>query len=352
MTYDVIVIGAGIMGASSARSLAEKGAKVLVIDSLPLRNAVNASNDVSRIFRTYQLGDVLKTRMARTALEGWERLAELYPKRGIMRPSEVLVLDPDHHELVLPDGSVSWLGGAGLEFRFPEFRATSAVLDASGAILHASAALVATAKAAKAAGARFMHGRAVRDIRGGTVTLADGKRLDAGQVTVACGSWTDRLLGGRLAVRSTRQDVAFFRPRRLKFFACGRFPIFAHPPTWFYGFPDHGIGAVKVARHALGPEMDPDEPSGPAYPRFIEACRDFFSDVIPALSGAALVRSRTCRYAVREGEEFLIDRLDDRTVVATAFRGEGFKFAPVIGELVAELVRGDALPDDYARFRL
>jgi len=350
MTYDVIVIGAGIMGVSSAHALAEEGKRVLVIDRLPLRNRQNASNDVSRIFRTYQMNDPIKERLAAFSREAWEALSERYPQRGVFRPCGVLVLGAPSQETRSED--IAWLDASGLRYQFPVFRGSSAAYDRSGAILNASAALSAYAKAAKSLGAVFLHGRSARDIAHGSVTLEDGTVFSADQVVVATGAWSDRLIGDRVKLRATRQDVAFFRPERLRAYRPDRFPVFAHIPTWFYGFPDHGVQAVKVARHALGPEIDPDRPTSDASPEFVAECRDFFRDVIPDLADAELIRSGTCRYAVRDGEDFLIDRLDDRTVVATAFRGEGFKFAPAVGHMVADLVLGEGGHHDFMRFRL
>lgn len=352
MKYDVIVIGAGIMGVSSALSLTERGLKTLVIDPLPLKNTKNASNDVSRVFRIYQGQDALKEHMALMAREYWNVLASHYYRREIFRSCEVLLIEPDTNEVSPLTHGISLMGRTGIGFRFPQFRAETAMVDSSGGILNATGATVAFAKASKTAGAIFIHGRGVSRVRKGRVTLDDGTVFEAGQVVVTCGSWTDRLLEKPLGIRATRQEVAFFRPEMKNAFSVDHFPIFAHLPTWFYGFPDHGTGLVKIARHVLGPEMDPDEETSEASELFVSDCREFFSNVIPDLSEATLVTSRTCRYAVREGEEFLIDRIDDRTVVATAFRGEGFKFAPVIGVLVADLVEKNEMHADFNRFRL
>lgn len=352
MAYDVIVIGAGIIGTSSALALAEEGLKTLVIDSLRLKNDVNASNDVSRIFRTYHPEDDFKSRMAESARIAWEALADRYPKRDIFRQCDLVALDPTDAQMPEPTSDISWLGEAGVRYLFPVFGSDKGILDRSAGILHARNATVAMAKAAKTAGAHFLHGRAATDVRNGSVILEGGKHFDADQVVIACGAWADRFLGGRVRIRATRQEVAFFRPEPLPAYAYGRFPIFAHLPTWFYGFPDHGVGAVKVARHVIGPSMDPAETPREARPEFIEACRAFLSETVPGMADAELLRSRTCRYAVRDGEEFLIDRLDDRTVVATAFRGEGFKFAPLVGRIVADLAEGRSLAPEFSRFRL
>lgn len=352
MKYDVIVIGAGIMGTSSAYAMSRKGLKVLVIDPLSLKNRQNASNDVSRMFRTYQGKDVLKTEMAERSEVLWKDIAKQYPRRNIFQRSSLLVLDPGNEEYPLSLKGISMLSRAGLAMHFPSFRSESAIVESTAAIINASDALLATAKAAKTVGAQFLHGQAVQSLRNGTVTLCSGAVFQAGQVVVACGSWTDALLQYPVGVKATQQEVAFFRPKNLQKFRVGNFPLFAHLPTWFYGFPDNGVGAVKVARHILGPEMDPKEKTREASRKFISDCRDFFSDVIPILADAELVRSRTSRYAVRPNEEFLIDRIDSHTIIATAFRGEGFKFAPIVGELVNLLAHGHSLHPKFKRFRL
>jgi sarcosine oxidase len=150
--------------------------------------------------------------------------------------------------------------------------------------------------------------------------------------------------------------MAWFAPRDPAEFAAGRFPVFLLESRHgvHYGFPPFGGSAVKIAKHHHADEaVDPDH-----YDRTVTASdealiRRAIQDHIPAADGA-MVAAKTCLYTVTPDGDFIIDRLPDATniVVASVCSGHGFKFAPVAGEIIADMATDRALGHDISQFRL
>jgi sarcosine oxidase len=79
--------------------------------------------------------------------------------------------------------------------------------------------------------------------------------------------------------------------------------------------------------------------------------RAALADHLPAANGP-LIDARTCLYTVAPDDDFIIDRLPSGVVVASPCSGHGFKFAPVIGEILADLAIEGVTRHDISRFRL
>ena len=120
-----------------------------------------------------------------------------------------------------------------------------------------------------------------------------------------------------------------------------------------YGFPPRGAG-IKVAKHHhLDEAVDPD-----CYDRTVSAedealIRAALADHLPEANGP-LVAAKTCLYTVTPDGDFIVDRLPGAAsvVVASPCSGHGFKFAPAIGEILADLATGRSTRHDISRFRI
>ncbi|HVS11659.1 MAG TPA: FAD-dependent oxidoreductase, partial [Planctomycetota bacterium] len=243
--------------------------------------------------------------------------------------------------------------GALLAQRFPAWRAgahTDGYFNPRGGWAESGAVverLVALGEAAgvqrRAAGFTALLERGSR-IAG--VRTEGGEEIAADRVVVCAGAWTATLLpwlADRL--RSVAQPVLCFRPRDPEAFT-GR--VF---PTWtadiansgWYGFPALPDGKVKVGHHGPGTPVDPDA-RGEVPREHVEGARSFLREAIPALADAPVVRARVCLYCDTPDGDFLIDADPEREglVVASGGSGHAFKFAPVLGGLVADAVEGRA----------
>jgi len=153
-------------------------------------------------------------------------------------------------------------------------------------------------------------------------------------------------------LRVTRQVMAWFEPLEAALFTPDRFPVFLleSPHGVHYGFPLDDTG-VKVAKHHHGDEtVDPDT-CDPQISNADEVIiRSSLAEYLPAANGP-LKAAQTCLYTMAPDGDFVIDSLGP-IVVASACSGHGFKFAPVVGEIVADLVTTGATCHDISRFRL
>jgi len=135
--------------------------------------------------------------------------------------------------------------------------------------------------------------------------------------------------------------VIHYAPAEPDLFRSESFPVFTADiaRTGFYGFPLSPTGVVKIATHTLGADTDPDGPRE-VTPRDIEYQRAFLRETFPALADAPVVTTRLCLYADTQDGDFWIARhpeLEGLTI-ATGGSGHGFKFAPVLGGIIADAV--------------
>jgi sarcosine oxidase len=233
-----------------------------------------------------------------------------------------------------------------------------------GGFLELERSVSAQLALAIAAGAEIRTAELVRSFepRGrGVRIVTDHRTIEAESAIVAAGPWLKSLLpefAGLLRV--TRQVVGWFEPTDISLFADGRFPVFIIESRhgMHYGVPPHGranLGAgIKIAKHHHRNEtVDPDH-----YDRTISAhdealIRAAIADHIPAANGR-MIGAETCLYTMTPDADFLIDRLPGapNIIVASPCSGHGFKFAPVIGEILADLTTAGTTRHDIARFRL
>ena len=192
----------------------------------------------------------------------------------------------------------------------------------------------------------------------GRVRIAtDRGTVEAAAAVVALGPWVKALLPDLPApIRVTRQVMAWFEPLDSAPLAGGRLPVFLIESRHgiHYGFPPSRSPLIKVARHHHRDQnVDAD-----AYDRTVSAedemlIRAAIAEHLPAANGR-LIKAKTCLYTVTPDGDFIIDRLPDapQIVVASPCSGHGFKFAPAIGDILADLATTGATAHDIARFAL
>jgi sarcosine oxidase len=244
--------------------------------------------------------------------------------------------------------------------RFPAFAMRPgdvAVLEPEGGFLKPERAVAAALKRAGHAGAVLHFNEPVTAIEPGdegvTIMTAAGRHR-AAKVVVAAGSYVAGLVPTLAPyVRPIKQVVGWYPSRDPLATALGRMPGFiVDEGEWsYFGFPDLGEG-VKVGRHGhYRQEIDPELPNPPIDAADRAATEDFMARRMPGVVPTG-TRFVSCRYTMLPDEDFLIDALpgEPRIIVASPCSGHGFKFASVVGDIVADLVtaRGTDLP--IARF--
>ncbi len=181
------------------------------------------------------------------------------------------------------------------------------------------------------------------------IVLQDRQRIGGDAVVVAVGAWTPYVLPfTRKFFRATGHPVFHLKPDKPELFSPQRFPFFGADisTTGYYGFPLNREGVVKIANHGPGREMSPESPERTVTPEEEKKLREFLTNAIPALTEAPIVYTRICLYCDTHDGDFWIASNPERRglVIATGDSGHGFKFAPLLGEIVADAVEGKSNP--------
>ena len=183
----------------------------------------------------------------------------------------------------------------------------------------------------------------------------------AAHLIVTGGAWVSRILADlALPLKVSRKVLIWVNPLRDQ-----SFPVFASASDFFYGFPNIGGEGVKLAIHGgVAPAANPDDPQPEVSIDEVRPVIEAAAELMPSLTGPLpdafdrVLRTRTCFYTMTPDEHFLIDRHPEfpNLVFAAGFSGHGFKFAPAIGEALADLALtgSSALPIGFlglSRFR-
>jgi glycine/D-amino acid oxidase-like deaminating enzyme len=352
----VLMVGGGIFGVTGARVLAARGHGVRLLDP-GLPHPLAESTDISKVVRIEYGPDADYMALAERALEGWRRwnaeLGGVFHETGVAflagAPMAPGGFEHESHAQLLARGHrPERLDAAAIARRFPAFR-PGALVDG---FYHAQGGWVAAARAVErlAAGCEIIPARGVRLILTGdrVVGVEDdrGQEHRADVVVVATGAWVGDLVPWLASsFRPVGQPVFHLRPQ-----VAPELPVFGADiaRTGWYGFPAQD-GVVKIANHGVGVAMHPSDPreTTPAQEREL---REFLAAYLPGLADASIVSRRLCVYGDTLDEHFWIaaDPEHPGLVVASGGSGHGFKFGPVLGELIADAAEGRQGP---ARFR-
>ena len=368
--YDVAVIGLGAMGSSALFHLARRGVKAVGIERFTPGHDRGSSHGESRAIRLGYFEHPSYVPLVKAAYAGWRELERLSGEAlltitGILEAStpdgrlvagtlESCLLHGLEHEL---------LTAAEVIRRFPAISLPAhytAIWEPEGGFLHADLANAVHLRLAREAGAAVMTERRVSAIEpgvGGVELRLDGETVRAATVVVAAGPWIGDLvpeLKPHLFVQ--RQVLCWYRPKEPKHFALGALPVFAveSEDDIVYGFPDFAGTGCKCGSHfgsGILPHADAARQDAGAADE--ARTRRFLERFVPEGAGE-LIGMKTCLYTMTPDEDFVIDLspADPRIVVASPCSGHGYKFASVIGEILADLATVRATRHDISRFRI
>ena len=367
--FDLIVVGGGVFGLSTALEAGRRRRTVLVVDRGTVPNPIAASFGPSRKIRSTYL-DSHYTRLALEAMEGWRRIeaetsTELYVADGNLNVSDK---ETDAHLEQLAvnarrgGAKVRWLDTAELRREFPQFRpGRRALLEEEAGFLRATDCVAALRRLAEQHGVRFATGQdaAVEPAKEGATVRVGTVRYHAPQVVVAAGGWSKRLFPELGAALWQCQQGIMYLDGVPEEFCRPRFPPYSAPTTGFYGFPaEPGRVGLKVARHLVtDPIDDPDFDRRTTPEGFVAEAERFVRDWF----GLDPIRYRpsfdSCMYNLSTSNDFLLDFHPSLPGVflATAGSGHGFKFGSILGTIVLDRLDGVASerwspPFSYASF--
>jgi len=236
-----------------------------------------------------------------------------------------------------------------------------AVFQPDGGFLRPEAAIAAHLRAAVTLNAEMRLNCAVKSIEptsGGVRLVAgDGTAVAAGAVVVSAGAWVGELfpeLAPHLTL--TRQVLGWFEPKDVSSVGLGRLPVFffESDEDMVYGFPDFAGTGVKSASHRHGRRLArAGDARQDALAEDIRPVFEMLARCIPTAAGPVRAM-KTCIYTSTQDQDFIVDRhpLHPQIVLASPCSGHGFKFASVVGEVLADLATTGETPHDIARFRL
>lgn len=364
---DVIVIGLGSMGSAAAYHLATRGARVIGLDRFTPPHTRGAHAGGTRIIRmTYAEGPAYVP-LLRRAYALWHQLSQvsgvqlMTPTGGLFlgraasgTVAGALLSAVDHglgHEL---------LDAAEIRRRFPAFTPADdevAVYDEAAGIVTPEPAISALLRLSTQAGADLRYGVGVASWkatdRSVAVTLEDGRVVSADRLVIAPGGWAPGLLG--LPITIQRRVQHYWIPTGSGY-APGEFPVWIwedRSGVAAYGMPSFGpSGWVKASFHHADDPASAVDGAAPARPGEEEPVRTWLRGRIPGISSAEYAGGKECLYALTPDENFVIGRHPawERVAVAAGFSGHGFKFVPVVGEILADLATGVVPPYDLSPF--
>jgi sarcosine oxidase len=356
MTYDVAIAGLGGMGSAIAAHCATRGASVIGLEQFGPAHDRGSSHGKSRMIRKAYFEDAAYVPLVLRSYELWRAL-EREAGQELLRIIGVLSVGEEESEIITGTRRSAAQQNIAIEAwsreqvkeRYPSLQlleSETALFEPDGGVLDPEAAVRAHLKVAAAAGAELRFETAMRhwEAKGEGIELhlADGSVVSARKLVLSLGPWfkqTLEALGVSLHVQ--RNVQAWFSPAS-NVYDAGRFPAFlldrAGLPAPLYGFPDFGDG-LKVAFHGHGAITTADE-----IEREVEMARDV-TPIVEAMErwmpgGAAKFReAKPCMYSLTPDSNFVIDRHPEHAnvVLCGGFSGHGFKFAPVIGEIAADL---------------
>jgi sarcosine oxidase len=356
MTYDVAIVGLGGIGSAIAAHCAGRGASVIGLEQFGPAHDRGSSHGRSRMIRQAYFEDAAYVPLVLRSYELW-RVLEKQSGQDLLQITGVLSVGEETSTIISGTQRAAakhglrlekWSRGELIE-SYPSLRLLEnevALFEPDGGVLDPERSVRAHLDAAKTAGAELRFETIVRAWEasdgGVTVTLHDGTRLSAKRLILSLGPWFKEVLEGLgVTLRVQRNVQVWFRPANKAYRAPG-FPAFlldrAGLSAPLYGFPDFGDG-VKLAFHGFGDLTTADELNrGVDQARDIEPVARATDEWMPG-AAADFREAKPCMYSLTPDGNFVIDRHPQHAnvILCGGFSGHGFKFAPVIGEIAADL---------------
>lgn len=352
--YDAIVLGLGGMGSAAAYHLARQGARVLGLDQYPPCHDQGSSHGRTRIIREayYEAPEYVPLVRRATAL--WRELEEA-AERPLLTVTGGLNLGRPETELVA--GSLrsarahgvphEYLSAEALRARFPMLRvpdAAAAVYEPGAGLLDPEACVRAHLDLAARHGATLRHGERARSWSAdgaGVRVETDERTYRAERLVIAAGPWSPAVLRDLdLPLAVWRILHVHFEPDHPTRFAPPACPfvLWEDAEGIYSAFPALPGQGVKFGRHDIGEPCTPETIRRSVAPEEVETLRARLNAYLPG-AGGGVMWTLTCMYTMTPDHHFVVDRHPAHPQVAYAcgFSGHGYKFASVIGEILADL---------------
>jgi monomeric sarcosine oxidase len=359
---DAIVIGAGLAGSAAAWRMARRGRSVVVLEAFKAGHRRGSSHGSARIFRR-AYPDPLYVRLTGEADRLWRHLEdeageELVLRTGGLDYGPARVQEKMYDVLSAHGVTAELMPATAAAERWPgvAFGSEPVLFHPDAGVIDPERAMAAMRRLAVSAGARIIYETAVMHLSeaaGGALVDTAGQSWRAPVVIVAAGPWLEPLLSGlvRLPQLAVMQQQAFhFAPVTPAWNGAPAFIRYGENVTYglLAGRDGEVRGAIKIGEHGPATATTGDDRDGIVDPSARDRIRAFVRDELIGLDPAP-VGELTCLYTSTASDDFILDR-QGPFVVCSACSGHGAKFAPLTGEIAADLACGGAPPE--ARFTL
>jgi sarcosine oxidase len=368
--YDAIVVGVGGMGSAATYHLAKRGLDVLGLERFDIPHTRGSSHGITRIIRKPQFEHPAYVPLVGRAYELWDALEERSGRELLHVTGGLDIGPPESHVF---SGSVrsceahnidhEILSAAEVRDRFPGYELPEshrAVYQSDGGFLVPEQCIIAHVEAAQQEGADVRAREPVSDFTqladGGMGVSTQTDTYETDELVITAGAWARELLPELtdLAVPE-RQVLAWLQSTDPPLFEQENFPVFVHEADdgSYYGFPRYDVPGFKFGKfNHLEETAAPEEMEEPGA-EDEQLLRAYAERYFPAGAGPTM-RLSTCMFTNTPDEHFILDTLPDRPqiTVGAGFSGHGFKFASVIGEILADLAVGERPEHDIELFGL
>jgi monomeric sarcosine oxidase len=356
-SYDAIVIGLGGIGSAALFQLAARRLRVLGIDRFHIGHDRGSSHGQTRVIRQAYFEHPSYVPLCIASYRGWRELEqrvgeqllfqvgllEIGPADGVVVPG--VLRAAEFHGLAVDE-----LGRREARRRFPQFalpQGARTVFEAAAGYLLVERCVIAHAHAAADLGAECHTDETVRSWRaedGSVEVTTERSTYHAQRLVIAAGPWSTRLLADLgLSITVRKKHLYWFADDSDAYRLEPRCPVFLYEEVEgvFYGFPAIDSRGVKVGEHTGGAIVvgDPAMEHRELDPQDQARVESFVARSLPRLS-QRLMDHTVCFYSMSPDEHFWIDRHPEypQVAIAAGLSGHGFKFAPVLGEVLADLV--------------
>ena len=367
-TFDVVVLGLGVMGASAVHQLAGRGVRVLGLDANQRGHVLGSSHGRSRIIREAYYEAAEYVPLVQRAFIQWRELEE---ETGLDLLLMTGCLNIGRPGTQVVDGVIASARRHGLpseiltsdamRSRFPAFALPEShvgVYQPTAGVLNADACVGALVDASVARGATIRHGELVNNWEpdgDGVIVRTPSGTIRAQKLVITAGPWSASVLADLgLPLQAVRQYVVHFEPQAPERFSAPGFPAFIWDVAEgeVYGIPYLPGSGFKVGGHDPGEPCTPETARRTVTAEEIENVRSIFERCLPGCA-TTMSMAATCLYTVTPDRHFIIDRHPEHPQVsyAAGFSGHGFKFGPTIGEVLADLAIEGSSRHDVAFLR-
>lgn len=362
--FDCIVIGSGGIGSAALWQLASRGAKVLGLEQYDIAHDKGSSHGETRAIRLVYLEHPDYVPLLQRGFALWRQLEQesgesLFLQSGILQAGiegghvvSGLMAAAEAHGLDMERMSATEANRRFEGFDFPESHV--AIFDPNGGFLRIEACIRAFVRLAESRGARIETGTTVRnwyaDATGVTVET-DRARYRADKLIVTPGAWASRLLPALAPhLHLLRKSLFWFEPEDDCYLAESGLPVFLFElleRTW-YGFPCIDSRGLKIAEHSGGKSMDtPESLDRHVHTDELEQVTLALKRVLPRV-GHQLNHHASCMYTMSPDGHFIVGNYPglDRVHITAGLSGHGYKFATVLGEIMADLALDGKTPHE------